>query len=321
MKHESIYVNPACKQSCARYWFCSLPSLLINTDFRPPGHLLGVLWLSSSIGISAAHTVCKHRVCRVWGWFYRSFPAALLLCWVWRARTAWPCFPVLTMMSVFPADQPLSRTWSVATQMAWETAKVSRPFFALICPPLLCPLLLHLSSPSTWSPSFLERPFPSSLLSPFCAPSVPPSQSTLSGSFIHLSLSALILHCPFPRCFSGPLVNRPLCPVGQRLGLFSQTASRTRHKQPAAHREGVWLVSRLRAHLETQNNLSSQATSEVLKALFFTHQSEERHIKHVIISCSDGSDKLIWCSDLSIVAHCYWDAWIALAALALYCLS
>lgn len=71
-------------------------------------------------------------------------------------------------MSVFPADQPLSRTWSEATQMAWETAKVSRPFFTLICPPLLYPLLLDLSSPSIRSPSFLERPFPSSLLSPLC---------------------------------------------------------------------------------------------------------------------------------------------------------
>lgn len=59
MKHESIYVNPASKQPYARYWFYSLPSLLINTDFMPPGLLLGVLWLSSRIGISAAHTVLQ----------------------------------------------------------------------------------------------------------------------------------------------------------------------------------------------------------------------------------------------------------------------
>lgn len=62
MKYESISVNPVCKQSCARYWFCRLPSLLINSDFRPPGHLLGLLWLSSSIRISAAHTVSAEGV-------------------------------------------------------------------------------------------------------------------------------------------------------------------------------------------------------------------------------------------------------------------
>ncbi|KAA8592717.1 hypothetical protein FQN60_018172 [Etheostoma spectabile] len=36
------------------------------------------------------------------------------------------------MMSLFPTDQPLSRTWSMATQMAWETAKPFVSFFAAV---------------------------------------------------------------------------------------------------------------------------------------------------------------------------------------------
>lgn len=224
MKHESIYVSPACKQSCARYRFCSLPSLFINSDFRPPGHLLGVLWLTSSIRISAAHTVCKQRVCRIWGWFYRSFRAALLLLLGVASPHSLALFSRADHDVCVPRRSAFEQDVERGNTDGLGDCQSKQAFFTLICPPLLYPLLLHLSSRSTRSPSFLERPLPSSLLLPFCAPSVLPSQSTLSGSSIHLSLSALILRCPFPRCFSGPLVNRPMCPVGQRLGLFSQSA-------------------------------------------------------------------------------------------------
>lgn len=108
------------------------------------------------------------------------------------------CFPLLTMMSLFPADQPLSRTWSMVTQMAWETAKVSRPTSLLSFLLSSIPLVLVLFSLLTHSPSSPYSPFPSSLLSPLSPPSVQPSQSFLSASSIHLSLSALILLCPPP---------------------------------------------------------------------------------------------------------------------------
>lgn len=114
------------------------------------------------------------------------------------------CFPLLTMVSLFPADRPLSRTWSMATQMAWETAKVSRPFSLLSFPRLFhstphSSLLCKLSPPLFSAVRFLLR-----CCHLFCIPSVQPSQSSLSASSIHLSLSARIIFCPSPRCFSGP---------------------------------------------------------------------------------------------------------------------
>ena len=135
------------------------------------------------------------------------------------------------MMSLFPADRPLSRTWSMVTQMAWETAKVSRPSSLLSFllysipppptpPPPPPPPPQFLSSQLTQSPSSLGPPLPSSLLSPFSPPSVPPSQSSLSASSIHLSLSALILFCPPPAVSLVPPVNRVLCPLGQKTGLL-----------------------------------------------------------------------------------------------------
>lgn len=57
--------------------------------------------------------------------------------------------------------------------------------FTLIFPPQFPPCTI------TQSFSFLDRPFPSRLPSPFCAPSVPSSQSSSLLAFsIHLSLSA-----------------------------------------------------------------------------------------------------------------------------------
>lgn len=131
IKRESICVHTTGKDSSASYGFSSLPSFFITTDFKPPGHLLGVLWFCSSIGISAAYAVYKHRVCCVWGCFHSSFSYSFVTLLGVASVHGLACFPLLTMMSLFPADQPLSRTWSMVTQMAWETAKVSRPFSLL----------------------------------------------------------------------------------------------------------------------------------------------------------------------------------------------
>ena len=40
---KSIYINTSGEESCASYGFTSLPAFFLTTDFRPPGHLLGVL--------------------------------------------------------------------------------------------------------------------------------------------------------------------------------------------------------------------------------------------------------------------------------------
>lgn len=165
------------------------------------------------------HCVQAHRVCCV----VVSFPIAQLLCLGVASLHGLACFPPLTMMSLFPADQPLSRTWSMGTQMAWETAKVSRPSSLLS-------FLLYPTPPTTTtitatplfsvnSVSLFSRPcvFLLRCCHLVLPPSVPPSQSSLSASSIHLSLFGSRPLLSSHRCLSGPPVNRVLCPLGQRL--------------------------------------------------------------------------------------------------------
>lgn len=80
--------------------------------------------------------------------------------------------------------------------------------------------------------SFFSRlQFPTTLLSPFSIPPACSALTILSFSLVHPSV-------PFdsrtplsvPCCLSGPLVNRVLCPVGQRLDAFLQTVRTTPHK-------------------------------------------------------------------------------------------
>lgn len=119
------------------------------------------------------------------GLFICSSPIALWLCEVWWRCSPWPVFLRWPWCLCSPADRPLSRTWSMVTQMAWETAKVSKPFTTV-------PLF-------TWCPSSLDFSFLLHCchLSPY-PPPAPPSQSSLSAWSIHLSLSTLVLLCLSP---------------------------------------------------------------------------------------------------------------------------
>lgn len=149
------------------------------------------------------------------------------------------CFPLLTVMSLFPADQPLSRTWSMVTQMAWETAKVSRlssllSFLLSSTPPpptprhhhhhlsslLTClPLLSCLCFLLSYCHLFLPRLF---------HPHDPLFQPLPSiCSFRLLSSSVLP---PLFLWSSGPLVNRFWRPIGQKLGSLLKIATITQYK-------------------------------------------------------------------------------------------
>lgn len=182
----------------------------------------------------------------------------------------------------------------MVTQMAWETAKVSRPssllsFLLYSIPPLHTPSFL--SSLLTQSPSSsLCPPFPSSLLTPF-SPPVCSALTILSFSLFHPSVpfgSHPLLS--FSRCFSGPPVNRVLCPVGHRPGSFLQIATKTQHKHSATHRERILLMSSDRAHFESQNKteLTTQS-SEVLNGLFHSVTQRMAHMDNVylIFSCPE----------------------------------
>lgn len=160
----------------------------------------------------------------------------------------------------------------MVTQMAWETAKVSRPFsllsFLLYSIPPTIPLFSVKSVPLFSRPSvsfFAAVTF----LCPVCS-----ALTILSFSLFHPSVPfgshPLV---SFPRCSSGPPVNRVLCPLGQRLGAFLQNTAQTFSDTQGRY---FLLVSSLRAHLETQNKtrLSSQSASEVLKGLLFLHTQD-----------------------------------------------
>lgn len=187
------------------------------------------------------------------------------------------------MMSLFPADQPLSRTWSMVTQMAWETAKVSRPssllsFLLYPIPPSTIPLF-PVNSGSLFSrPSvsffaavtfFLPRLFrphnplfqPLPSICPFRLPSssvLPPAVSLVPRSIeccVHLGKD-WVHSC--------------------NLKTFSET-------------QGKDLTCEHRAHFETQN----KSASKVLKGLFYpTMYIWSFHVQN---NCLDSSTVLILC--------------------------
>lgn len=153
------------------------------------------------------------------------------------------CFPLLTMMSLFPADLPLSRTWSMVTQMAWETAKVSRPssllsfLFYSIPPP---------SSPPSLLSSLLALPsFPPKLsISLFAAvtffplPSVSSQQTSHFQRLLSICLFQLLSSCvPFPAVsLVSCMVNRVLCPIMDKYW-FASCKFLHKHQHSAAQRK------------------------------------------------------------------------------------
>lgn len=169
------------------------------------------------------------------------------------------------MMSLFPADRPLSRTWSMVTQMAWETAKVSRPTSLLSFLRFFLSPLLFLFSLLTCSPFSLRPPFSSSSpvtsSSPVCS-----ALTILSFSFFHPSVP-FGSHPPlsFSRWVSGPPVNRVLCPIEQRLDSFLKITRKTQPKHSETHKQRLLLVCNHRAYFETQTK--SQSASKVLNGL------------------------------------------------------
>lgn len=172
-------------QACQR---SSEPQIL-----RPPGHLLGVLWFSSSIGLSAAYAVCKHSVHCVWGCFVVAF---LWLCYFVRCgEAAWPgLFSTADHDVSVPRRSAFEQDVEHGNTDGLGDCQSKQAHFTPIFPPLFhTPHTSPLFSVNSGNP-----PFPSSLLSPLSPPSVQSSQIFLSASSIHLSLSALVLLCPRP---------------------------------------------------------------------------------------------------------------------------
>lgn len=170
----------------------------------------------------------------------------------------------------------------MVTQMAWETAKVSRAFSLLSS--LLRPVPPHphpalsLRSLLTHSLSFLSPPFPPRLPSPFCGPVCSTLTILLSFSLLHPSVplgsrppASFPLLClwspPTPPC-STPLSQTGCCVhsgsfFADRCESAAETLSRTQG-------ETFFTCVSLKAHLQTQNKtwLFAQSASKVLKGLF-----------------------------------------------------
>lgn len=113
-------------------------------------------------------------------------------------------------------------------------------FFTLICPSLVHPLLLVLSSPSTRPLSFFERPFPSFAAVTFWCP-VCSALTIHSFSLIHPSVP-FGTHPPlsFPPAASLAPWSIGCCVrLGKDWAFSHRPLKRTHHKPSAAHREGV----------------------------------------------------------------------------------
>lgn len=188
------------------------------------------------------------------------------------------------MMSLFPADRPSSRTWSMVTQMAWETAKVSRAFSLLSS-------LLRAASPP---PPYTIPPLPVNSVPLFPQPSVSfsaavtflcPVCSTLtillSFSLFHpsvplssrppasLPLLCLCSHNPTPP-HSTPFFQTGCC---VHLGsLFADGCESTAQTLSCSQGEIFFTCVSLKAHLQTQNKtwLCAQLASKVLTGVFST---------------------------------------------------